>query len=691
MSQDSIEKYFESVTNIVASSESVNQENFTEEIFTAYMADILIEAGEAENPEILEPGFKIPGYKVNGSDINSLENQIDIYVTDFNNQSDSIQTITTTLATQLFRQGEKFLTKSLDESILKNIDEAETAYYLSKQIYSLKSSIKRARIIIISNGRVGKIKNIINKEDHNGIAIEYEIWDIERAHRFDTLGKSDNPVSVNFLEEFGEPLKCLYQKDKNNVYTAFTGFISGDQLYSLYDKWGTRLLERNVRAYLQNRGNVNKGIRNTIKDEPELFLAFNNGLTITADNVKIKFIDDQQCQIEQLTDFQIVNGGQTCASIWHAREQDKTDISDISVLIKLTVVNEKEKINEIAPKISEYSNSQNKVNPADFRANDPFHVNLGKLSREHWTPELSGGLKKPTKWFYDRSRGSYEELKRREKTPAKIREFKALFPTNQKFDKPELGKSEMTWQLYPHLVCRGPAKNFRDFTKHLNTKRKEKIDTGEYERYIARLILWKAVDKLILRHKMHSKQYIIAYTLAWFYHLTERKINLKEIWNQQSVDSMMLETLDHMAHTVRERTEESHENDSTALITEWYKKEQCWKSLKKEKYSLPEHITSKLLDTSSAQATRQDKVETKEDKILIDDVSQIPGNVWYNISHWGKVTDSLKKWETGISFSLGKLSSRGQKPSKKQAIQGERIYKKAMRLGYNPKDADIKK
>ena len=235
------------------------------------MADILIESGEAENPEILEPGFKIPGYKVNGSDINSLENQIDIYVTDFNNQSDTIQTITTTLATQLFRQGEKYLTKSLDESILKNIDEAEPAYYLSKQIYSLRSSIKRARIIIISNGRIGKIKNIINKEDHDGISIEYEIWDLERAHRFDTIGKSDNPVSVNFLEEFGNPLKCLYQKDKNNVYTAFTGFISGDQLYNLYDKWGTRLLERNVRAYLQNRGKVNKGIRNTIKVEPELF------------------------------------------------------------------------------------------------------------------------------------------------------------------------------------------------------------------------------------------------------------------------------------------------------------------------------------------------------------------------------------------------------------------------------------
>ena len=131
------------------------------------------------------------------------------------------------------------------------------------------------------------------------------------------------------LEEF-EPIKMLFMKDKNNVYTAFTGFISGDQLYNLYDKWGTRLLERNVRAYLQNRGKVNKGIRNTIKVEPELFLAFNNGLTITADNITMRFIDDQQCQIEKLTDFQIVNGGQTCASIWHAKEQDKTDITIFS-------------------------------------------------------------------------------------------------------------------------------------------------------------------------------------------------------------------------------------------------------------------------------------------------------------------------------------------------------------------------
>src|SRR5690606_3647127 len=105
-------------------------------------------------------------------------------------------------------------------------------------------------------------------------------------------------------------------------------------LYELYRKYSTRILEKNVRSFLQFRG-VNKGIKETIKSHPELFIAYKNGLTITAVDAELTE-ENGKVYLKSLKDFQIVNGGQTTASIYFSKKEG-LDISKVKVMAKINV------------------------------------------------------------------------------------------------------------------------------------------------------------------------------------------------------------------------------------------------------------------------------------------------------------------------------------------------------------------
>ncbi|MBR8834023.1 MAG: AIPR family protein [Stigonema ocellatum SAG 48.90 = DSM 106950] len=185
--------------------------------------------------------------------------------------------------------------------------------------------------------------------------------------------------------------------------------------------------------------------------------------------------------------LQIVNGGQTTASIYQAVKKDKADISNIYVQAKLSVV-VPEKVNEIVPLISRYANNQNKVSEADFSANDSFHIKIEELSRTIWAPAVDG-TQRQTRWFYERARGQYLDAKGREKTLAKKAAFTSMHPTSQKFTKTDLAKFENTWQQLPHLVSLGAEKNFRELTIKLANRGKFQPDEDYFKRLVAKAIL----------------------------------------------------------------------------------------------------------------------------------------------------------------------------------------------------------
>ena len=178
--------------------------------------------------------------------------------------------------------------------------------------------------------------------------------------------------------------------------------MPGKLLAQIYGLYGARLLEQNVRTFLQARTKVNQGIIRTIEESPGMFFAFNNGLTATAAEVELSQAANGGLGVSAMRDLQIVNGGQTTASILYAQDRDKAVLDEVFVQMKLSVV-DSERISDVVPLVSRYANTQNRVSEADFFSSHPFHRELERISRMTPAPARAGSLVS-TKWFYERKR-----------------------------------------------------------------------------------------------------------------------------------------------------------------------------------------------------------------------------------------------------------------------------------------------
>jgi hypothetical protein len=232
----------------------------------------------------------------------------------------------------------------------------------------------------------------------------------------------------------------------------------------MYEEFGPRLLEYNVRAFLQAAGKVNRGIRDTLKGEPHHFMAYNNGISLTVDGLTSELGDDG-LKITAFRGLQIVNGGQTTASIHRARKRDRLDLSRVHVAAKITRL-PPESVEEMVPKISRFANTQNVIQEADFSSNEPFHIALERMSKTVWCPG------EQSRWFYERSRGQYSTAMNIEgTTPARLRGFRERTPPSQRFSKTDLAKVLNSWNRLPHIVSGGAQKNFVAFMRALRDNR----------------------------------------------------------------------------------------------------------------------------------------------------------------------------------------------------------------------------
>jgi hypothetical protein len=311
---------------------------------------------------------------------------------------------------------------------------------MAQLIHNQRSQLSHVRLFLFTDG-LTTLQTKKNQEV-NGVNYSYNIWDLRRTCRCVTSGQKREAIEINFQTQYDSVIPCLAMPESQADYSAYVAIIPGKILCKIYGEYGSRLLERNVRSFLQAKGSVNKGIRQTILREPHRFLAYNNGISATAEAVKLVDLPNGGQGIAEIRDLQIVNGGQTTASLYQAVRKDKADISGIYVQTKLTVV-DCDRMDEIVPLISRYANSQNKVNEADFSANDPFHIRVEELSRTIWAPAVDG-TQHQTRWFYERARGQYADAKNRESTPAKQKAFTLTHPNAQKFTKTDLAKFEHT-------------------------------------------------------------------------------------------------------------------------------------------------------------------------------------------------------------------------------------------------------
>ncbi len=479
--------------------------------------------------------------------------------------------------------------KRARSSLHLDLEESTPDWDMASSISQL-TELRRLRLFVLTDGLT--TVEVKKSDQFDGAAVSYHVWDLRRLHRAMTSGQQQEPIDIDFVGRYGEALPCLVAPNRSPDYTAHLAIIPGRVLSDIYDEFGARLLERNVRAFLQARGKVNRGIQETIAKEPERFLAYSNGISATSSEVTLVGRPDGGRGIAKVNDFQIVNGGQTTASIHHAEHRAKADISDVYVQAKLTVIDPSE-LSSIVPLISRYANSQNRVNEADFQANDPFHIAVEKLSRTVWAPAAEG-TQRHTKWFYERARGQYQDEMSREPTPARKRQFKLTHPTQQRFTKTDLAKFENTWDQLPHVVSLGAEKSFRAFTARLHDRGRSKITQEYFERLIAKAILFRRAEKVVAGLSYGGyRANIVTYTVAYLSRATEQRIDLDGLWQQQDISELMRKAIETASAEVREVLLDP---PGSGNITEWCKKPACWEQVRQLSISLPPGFRRELVD-----------------------------------------------------------------------------------------------
>lgn len=578
-----LEQYVQEVFHEVNSMAYSDEEGASkEDKFTEYIMELLVEAGETEGIRLCsytkENRFENIDLKINGYAIEEGFESVDLFITHYADINE-IYVLKKPDFDGLIKWSTKFINAAL-KGHLNEIEQSTEAFGLASIMKKYNHEFIRINIFIISNGNIpfDAPKTLINGFDD--ILINIHIWDLERLHRLSQSKYNREPIEIDFKKTLGVTIPCLEMPSKNELYECYLAIVSGDTLAILYKNYGTRLLESNVRAFLQQTGKINRGIRDTIKDNPTLFLPYNNGLATTAIDVKIDVVDGQKF-ITNVKDFQIVNGGQTTASLFHTYKKYKADLSDVYVQMKLTVIKDEDRKNEMVPYISRFANSQNKVSELDLSSNNAFLIKLEELSRTTYAIDPEDRNKQSI-WFFERVIGQYKESLNKEPTVGKQKAFKLKYPTSQKILKSEVAKYMNVYNCVPYHVSKGAQKNYNIYLIEAEKDFKKKKPTRViWEDIVANGILFKATDNLFGRKNQdpvgdtNIKSQTVAYTLSLLHKITEKKIDLGKIWNKQTIDEKLeVELKKGLVYVYKFFT-----SLNVLLISEVAKSEKTWEKL----------------------------------------------------------------------------------------------------------------
>ena len=476
---------------------------------------------------------------------------------------------------KLFRKALKFY-KLCNTEYFENSEESSDGFEAYDFIKSHLSEVETVNIILLTNNET--VAYVPEDTTIGKIVVKYDTWDIERLYQSTFSGTSiERKVVIKLKSKYKESLPLIKVQSNNDIYDCYIGVISGTLLAKIYKDEGQDLIQKNVRSFLQATGKVNKGIKSSLASEPQMFMAYNNGISTIADSIEVEeeSTSDRIITVNEITGWQIVNGGQTTASIYNAF-QNKLPLDQVFVQMKLTVIKSSEQAEEIIHNISKYANSQNKINMSDFNANDAYHVKMERLSRSIFLPVEKG--KGTEQWFYERARGQYlVELSRQPSTAAK-KQFKERCPKSRCISKTVAAKCVMAWLGYPHIVSRGLETNFVVFSDMVTNGAFPEPDEQAYKEMIARVILFNRCDEIIKNIKFGGfKAQQDYYTVALLGKYYRDIISVEKIWNIQDIDAETAKIIEEMAYFVWD-----HFKNPTVpgvIIGQWCKKEECWELL----------------------------------------------------------------------------------------------------------------
>jgi hypothetical protein len=473
------------------------------------------------------------------------------------------------------------------------------------------------------------------------------------------------PIDIDF-ESSEHGCQPYIRLDSGDEHSTILMIMPGAVLADLYEDHGASLLEFNVRSYLSVRGKVNKGIRETIVNQPDRFLAFNNGIVVTAESLYERFLPGIGKAISRLMNVQIVNGGQTTATIHDAARRLGADVSHVAVAAKIVIVGSAVR-EEMVKQISRYANTQNPMQQADLSANEPFHVAVERLSRSIWCP---GGERR---WFYERARGQYDlELSRQGDTPARRAKFLKETPKELRFAKTDLAKFLNAWSRKPHEVSLGGQKNFTSLMEELRRRNglAWEPDQQWYQDLIAIAIIWQSVEKMVRWEGVPAfRANVTAYVVAALSSRSSSRLDLRRIWNAQALSAELETMLRSWILPVRDALVNGAV-DRQRNPTEWFKKEECWSEVDRLELPIPEPLPSEF----AASGRVVDLLPAPGASVIASDlaavqrVKAVDAQGWVAIAEWGSRSGKLHWRQTGIATSLAGLAAQQWRkdPSVKQ-------------------------
>jgi AIPR protein. len=584
--------------------------------------------------------------RVDGYAYDELDKAMSLIIADYD-ASDNDRTLNKTQASQLQNRLIYFIDDALNTQLYRNIEMSRSCSDLVDLLRMKRKEIRKYQLLIFTTAGISTTIKILETDSIDGIPSECQIWNIERLFQLCGSDSGRHIIEINFKEYTDKGIPCLEASSVAlDDFKSYLCIIPGTALADIYDKFGSSLLEGNVRSFLSTKVAVNKKIRTTILQQPERFFAYNNGISATAMDVQFEHTE-QGLFLVSARDFQIINGGQTTASLSSARYnyKDKANLGVIFVQMKLTVINgtlEDDVATTLVQNISRSSNSQNKVSDADFFSTHPFHVQMERCS-QRLGARGTGGLQFETKWFYERARGQYLQKQMR-MTASEKKKFLLQHPKNQLITKTDLAKVRNTWDGLPHIVSKGAQANFMDFAQKISDAwdKDDGLLFGDkyFQESVALCLIFRYTEIMIPHQPWYQQGYranIVTYTIAILHKLIrtqfpKKDLDLTRIWVRQTIPAAVQNVLVELSKCVYERlTDPMRSIDN---VTQWCKREGCWNSVQSIDFKLPSEIEDCLVGqdamrTVIKEAKAERRIEMDAD--VMTRVVEIRPNQWHNV------------------------------------------------------------
>lgn len=608
---------------------------------------------------------------VSAAALNDADSSVTIVLAHFDGEPEQAPVMGSTDASRLLKMATAFVDLALAGTLNDAVPPDSPVADLVAELHSRRDVLVKARIFLVTDARLSDRVRELDPEIVGNVNCELHIWDVARLHELDASGHE--PLEIDLVEEFGSGIPCLPAHLGTEEYVSYLCVVPGALIADLYARYGARLLETNVRGFLSERGKVNRGLRATIQNRPAMFFAFNNGLTATASRVSVQEAKGEK-RIVHVSDLQIVNGGQTTASLFWARKKHRASLEGVFVQMKLSVVPDehREHLDQIVADIAKLANSQNKVSEADLFSNHPFHRELEKISRRTGI-SAEGGGQYQTYWFYERARAQYAN-QRAALTAAEAKVFDRKYPKAQCIDKTDLAKYLNAWEGLPHVVSAGAQKSFKQFAEKITArweKNPDQFNEVYFKRAVGVAIIYKTLERLVQKQDWYDahRAPLVAYTVAVLSNTIAargKRLNLLRLWDERKFSEGAEDELIEIARQVWITLKDHVKREERAQwgnLGEWFKARECWEIARQINVDPGNHLKRLLINPE--QDDRQDRGGQRDQRVVTgidaqtEVISLFESGYWQRLKSWNQEDPVLSEEEERVlSKALSLLPGR---------------------------------